>query len=142
MRRQYLTRADETRRVKAALKEAGINALVTHGRGTAWGWLEINIGAGQDFGEHDSNELHGKSQCRRCVQLRTMEQEALQVAQEETGRHGEWDGQILILTQDHWNQSKRCSVPITQPWWEQYHPLHWRVPTEAQLRIIVHPTKG
>ena len=34
----------ETQAMKEALKKAWIEAEVKHGRGTAWGWLEINIG--------------------------------------------------------------------------------------------------
>ncbi len=33
----------ETQAMKEALKKAWIEAEVKHGRGTAWGWLEINI---------------------------------------------------------------------------------------------------
>ncbi len=36
---------EETKAVKKALADAGIKAKVTHGRGTAWGWLHINIGS-------------------------------------------------------------------------------------------------
>lgn len=36
---------EETKAVKKAIADAGIDAKVTHGKGTAWGWLHINIGS-------------------------------------------------------------------------------------------------
>jgi hypothetical protein len=47
-----MDRKEETKIVKAALAAAGINARIDHGKGTVWGWLHVNIGAGQQFGEH------------------------------------------------------------------------------------------
>jgi hypothetical protein len=41
--RKFPEHKSETKAVKEALKKAGIEAEVKHGRGTAWGWLEINI---------------------------------------------------------------------------------------------------
>lgn len=79
---------EETKAVKKALADAGIKAKVTHGRGTAWGWLHINIGSpkernGEPFDEEEQ-ALHRK---------------VLKIAQETTGRHGEYDGEIVILAQ-------------------------------------------
>ncbi|HUW68552.1 MAG TPA: hypothetical protein VMW20_11025, partial [Candidatus Nanoarchaeia archaeon] len=42
--RNFPDHKSETKAVKEALKKAGIEAEVKHGRGNAWGWLEINIG--------------------------------------------------------------------------------------------------
>jgi hypothetical protein len=71
---RFETRGQETKAVKEALQKAGINARVTHGKGTAWGWLQINIGAGQDFGEHEKGDRHTlcRSDCPRCVGIRSM----------------------------------------------------------------------
>lgn len=69
----------ETKAVKEALKKAGIEAKVKHGRGTAWGWLEINMGdpglwnglRQGPFGSQYTDvelALHYKVQdCKRCI---------------------------------------------------------------------------
>lgn len=86
---------EETKAVKKALADAGIKARVTHGRGTAWGWLHINIGSPKErngikpvqFGyEYTEEEL-------------SLHRKVLKIAQDTTGRHGEYDGEIIILTQ-------------------------------------------
>jgi len=69
-----MTRREETKAVKDALKAAGINARVTHGTGTAWGWLEIHIERGM------GHAYAG----------------IIKTAQTVTGRHGEHDGNINI----------------------------------------------
>lgn len=124
--RNHSTHKEETKVVRQALKKAGINAKVGHGRGTAWGWLHINIGSGQQFGEHthDDSKLGWQvNNCRRCRELRRMSKTAEKLAQQVTGRHGEWRGEINISTSDHWNQSKKCSEPITHPNWVEERPV-------------------
>ncbi|MFA5176633.1 MAG: hypothetical protein WC440_00610 [Candidatus Omnitrophota bacterium] len=93
--RNFDTHREETKAVKAALNAAGINCVVKHRTGTAWGWLEINIGKDADA------ELRKKT---------------LDIALEATGRHGDYNGEILILTQDHWDQERGQSIPIIQPY--------------------------
>lgn len=118
--RKHETHKEETAAVKVALAAAGISARVGHGTGTAWGWLEINIGAGQQFGEHQKdNHVNGfcYQDCVRCVNLRAMSKKALEVAREVTGRHGEYDGEINIHAQDHWTD-KKGSIPIEHPNWQ------------------------
>lgn len=112
-------RATETKKVKEYLRAHGINALVKHGRGTAWGWLEINIGAGQDFGAHDreADGVRCRPGCARCENLRVMSRYALALVCRSTNRHGDYDGKTLLLTQDHWNVRKNASEPIPQPDW-------------------------
>jgi hypothetical protein len=118
--RKHETHKEETAAVKAALKAAGINAKVGHGRGTAWGWLEINIGKGQQFGEHERERPMDWCglDCVRCQEMKRMEAKVREVVAEVTGRHGEYHGEVLILTQDHWTD-KRGSEPIEHPEWEQ-----------------------
>ncbi len=72
-----MDRREETRAVKAALKKAGITASVGHGKGTAWGWLHIrpNNYQGHIFG---------------------VSRQIIKIAQEVTGRHGEYDGCINV----------------------------------------------
>lgn len=36
-------RKAETKSVKAALKAAGFDVRVGHGRGTVWGWLDVSV---------------------------------------------------------------------------------------------------
>jgi hypothetical protein len=77
--RRHKSHREETKAVKQALAQAGIRVKqVSHGRGTAWSWLEINLGAKAP---------------------RELQEKALRIAQDVTGRHGEYHGEILILTQ-------------------------------------------
>lgn len=86
---------EETKAVKKALTDAGIKAKVSHDRGTAWSWLRINIGDPKErnglkpepFGYQYTEEevaLHSK---------------VLKIVQDITGRHGEYDGEIIIIAQ-------------------------------------------
>lgn len=86
---------EETKAVKKALADAGIKAKVTHGRGTAWGWLHINIGS--------PKERNGIKPAPFDYQYTEEElflhRKVLKIAQETTGRHGEYEGEIVILAQ-------------------------------------------
>lgn len=115
------TRRDETKLVKEALAEAGINAKVSHNRGTAYGWLDINIGSGQQWGEHkraNPQDRCDPTDCKRCANSKAMQEKAIAVTQRVTGRHGNYDGNISLLTQDHWNDRLNRSEPITHPDWQ------------------------
>ena len=68
-----MERRQETKEVKTALAQAGIKAKVGHGKGTAGGWLYITL------------DVVGKRQ------------EAIDIAQLITGRHGEYDGCINVF---------------------------------------------
>ena len=93
--RNQANHKEETKAVKKALADAGINAKVTHGRGTAWGWLHINIG--------DAKQRNGVKQESFGYQYTEEElafhRKVLKIAQETTGRHGEYEGKIIILAQ-------------------------------------------
>ena len=81
--RNHRTDAEETRAVKAALKERGIPVKwIKHGRGTASGWLKINLGANAK------------------ADYRSLRAQVLAIVKQVTGRRGEYDGEILILAQD------------------------------------------
>ena len=113
-------RKAETKAVREALAKVGIDARVGHGRGTAWGWLEVNVGAGQQFGEHEDPDrtLRCSSDCLRCHGLKALTDTAMRIVLEVTGRGGHgyngW-GDISLSTQDEWNQKKKCRVEITHP---------------------------
>lgn len=86
---------EETKAVKKALASAGIDAKVTHGTGTAWGWLHVNIG---------SPKLRGGFKPEPNDHQYTDEEDALhkkvlKIVQEITGRHGDYDGEIIIRAQ-------------------------------------------
>lgn len=104
-----MTAQQETKAVKAALREAGIAAAVDHGKGTAALWLHINIGGGQQFGEHDKDAAGFCTpyRCRRCAPMLAIQAESLQIAQQVTGRHGEYQGRINVLMQGPIDQPTR-----------------------------------
>ena len=80
--RNHTNNREETKAVKAALIAANVPFVtVRHGRGTASSWLEINLGRH----EFDTvTALRGR---------------AIKVAQDATGRHGDYNGNILVLAQ-------------------------------------------
>lgn len=72
-------RRQETTAVKRALLEAGIPVRrVIHGRGTAWGWLDIYLEHGACRDQYETGR------------------EAIRIAQEVTGRSGDYDGRINV----------------------------------------------
>lgn len=108
--RNFENHTEETKAVKAALKAAGINADVGHGKGTAWAWLEINVGK-SPHKPHDPRD----PSCSFCDRRHNeLVKNVIRIAQEVTGRHGDNGGQILVLTQDGWSKSQKKSYPIEQ----------------------------
>jgi len=90
-----MERKAETKAVKNALKAIGINAKVSHHRGTAWGWLEINIG---DARHRNGIEPDGH---RFTLEEQALHEKVIKLALEVTGRsRNEYDGNISLLTQD------------------------------------------
>ena len=96
----------ETRAVKDALLKVGIKARVGHGHGTAWGWLHVYVGSNpyphlcKRHGDgHFSDSCCSPEDCLACKWYGTIPTQALKTAMEVTGRHGEYDGRINILTQ-------------------------------------------
>ena len=93
--RKQANHREETKAVKKALADVGIDAKVTHGRGTAWGWLHINIG--------DPRHRNGLKPAPFDRQYNEEElalhSKVLKIVQETTGRHGEYEGEIIILAQ-------------------------------------------
>ncbi len=108
--RHFENHAEETKAVKAALKAAGINAEVGHGKGTAWAWLEINVGKSP----HKPHDPRNPS-CGFCDRRNEIVSNVIRIAQEVTGRHGDYDGEIIVLTQDGWSKSQKKSYSIEQP---------------------------
>lgn len=109
-----MERKQETKIVKAELAKYGINTKVCHGTGTAWSWLEINIGSGQQFGEeHIVDEHRTHRACPRCKAANLISQFAEKITQQVTGRHGDYGGRISRLTQDYENKTTKRSEPIS-----------------------------
>lgn len=96
-----MDRTQETKAVKGALKSAGIKARVTHGHGTAWGWLHIYVGENPypHLCAHSLNGGVSSEDCLACAWYRSVPRDALKIALEVTGRRGEYDGRINVLTQ-------------------------------------------
>ena len=93
-----MERRKETKAVKGALKDVGIKSRVTHGTGTAWGWIEVNIGSpAQRNGYMDHPSGRGQQYTPEESELQNR---VLKIVQEVTGRHGEYSGNILILSQE------------------------------------------
>jgi len=101
--RKQESHGEETKAVKAALITAGFDVLkVGHGKGTAWGWLHITLAKPLELGceEHGSYGNYNQSNCSGCrtftESMRDLDRKAVQLAQEVTGRHGEYDGNINV----------------------------------------------
>ena len=114
--RKHETHREETKAVKAALDKAGITAEIGHGRGTSWSWLKINVGDGQQFGEHqrEAGESYCPANCPRCESQRDLHQKTLRIAKEVTGRSGDYDGEIQVQSQSGWCQKCRTSYAIQE----------------------------
>ena len=113
----------ETKTVRQALAKAGINARVGHGTGTAWGWLEINVGSPNQF-THPHEDYCDCAQCLAAnSKIFEIGQQARAIAAQVTGRTGEYHGQISILTQKHWNAGRKCDEEIVQPAPDDYDQL-------------------
>ena len=95
----------ETRAVKEALKKAGIEAEVKHGRGAAWGWLEINIG---DPGMRNGLK-QGPFGSQYTEEELALHDTVLKIAKDITGRRGDYNGEILVLAQG-WRTKSRPEV--------------------------------
>ena len=81
--RNHKSHREETQAVKQALTEAGIKfKSVGHGKGTAWAWLEINLGPIPE------------------KQYTALVNQTILATQAITGRHGDHHGDIMVLTQD------------------------------------------
>ena len=70
----------ETKATKDALRKAGIKARVSHGTGTAWGWLNI----------------YPISYPPTLNDWQTRQRAIITIAQRVTGRRGDYDGEILV----------------------------------------------
>jgi len=57
---EYLTNKEETKLVKSALKTAGYNARVGHGKGTAYGWIKVSIKGPETWEEFHKSGEYGK----------------------------------------------------------------------------------
>ncbi len=91
-----MDRRQETKIVKKALKEAGIKASVSHGKGTGGGWIEVNVG---DPKERDGIEK-GPGGRDRYTNIETeLHETVIKIIQDITGRHGKYNGNISILAQ-------------------------------------------
>jgi hypothetical protein len=106
-------RKNETKEVKAALAAAGIKAQVTHGKGTAWGWLHVraifpdvphrsilNTGEAVTLSVAERGRLEYYAQCtghcEGCEATRQLDNRIKCIVHETTGRHGEYDGRVTI----------------------------------------------
>lgn len=91
--------------MKEAPKKAGIEAEVKHGRGTAWGWLEINIG--------DPRLRNGLKQgpfgSQYTDEERVLHDTVLKIAKDITSRRGDYNCEILELLQG-WRTKSRTEV--------------------------------
>lgn len=97
-----ISRAQETKIVKAALKAAGFDKeneiRVTHGHGTGWGWLDVSATIAHDpdctcFIHPWGVRKTGES-CK--IKWRKIHNALRDIAMRATGRHGDYDGRIGI----------------------------------------------
>lgn len=118
--KNHATKRAETTAVVRALQAAGIMGHVKHGRGTDSMWLEVNIGSGQQWGEHQRADKFESCDldCRRCCNLRAMERATEAIVSDVTGRTGE-RARVSVLTQDRFDRKLGRSVPIEHPDWKE-----------------------
>ena len=89
---------EETKIVKTALKQAGIDARVKHGRGTGYGWLEVHLDYKPTL-EHDRDKYgwdHCAGNCERCRDYRETMSRIISITQSVTGRNGDYSGRINV----------------------------------------------
>ena len=93
--RNQPTHLAETKAVKEALVKAGYSGVkVGHGTGTAWGWLRLKVQVTTPAGCF----CHTLDTGRRCIPCQAVHRTAydttIRIAQQVTGRHGDYDGRI------------------------------------------------
>lgn len=97
-----MDRKQETKIVKKALRQAGFGKeneiTVKHGTGTAYGWLDIGADIAHDPDCTCYLEPWGVRKTGPKCQTKWHEihDTLIKVAQQATGRHGDWDGRIGI----------------------------------------------
>ena len=96
-----LERKEETKIVKGALAKLGYQDIkVTHGRGTAWGWLTVEVSVNKPAGcDCDMSNPHRLPYyCSICSDtLHTNRVEITDILLETTGRRrGDYDGNTLV----------------------------------------------
>lgn len=100
--RNHATHREESRAVKDALIKSGYkNCQVGHGRGTAWGWLEIKASTPKPencyCGSEEYLRIHRVGRCNACQDEWSKHYRAIiNIAHSVTGRHGEYDGEISV----------------------------------------------
>ena len=97
-----MTRQGETAAVKRALIAAGFdknNIRVSHGNGTAWGWLKIfaDIRRANDCTCGQPDQYGRREICDACrLKWREINNRMTEVTKQTTGRHGDHDGRISL----------------------------------------------
>lgn len=98
-----MTKNEETKAVKAALKNAGFDVLrVGHGRGTSSWWLEIELARPLEVAceVHGSQHTWDRQDCKACqdfaAHMRELDRKAVVLTQQVTGRHGDYDGRMSV----------------------------------------------
>lgn len=96
-----MNRNEETTAVKRAIKAAGIgveNVRVSHGKGTAWGWLTVSGDIRHAPG--CTCVIRPDAPTERCLMCRDLWRDAdrriIAVALLTTGRRGDYDGRIGV----------------------------------------------
>lgn len=67
MRKQFTSRRAETNEVKKALAAADINAVVSQGKGTAYSWINVNIGSGSQWANTSATLIDRFAQAIACA---------------------------------------------------------------------------
>ena len=94
-----MERLQETKAVKDALTRHGFKVRVKHGRGTGWGWLAIYVDLPpviHDREKYGWPHCSGNSEC--CLKWRETYDRIVSIAQQVTGRNGEYGGRINVHT--------------------------------------------
>ena len=94
-----MERRQETKIVKAALKNAGLSdCRVHHGTGTAWGWLDVHSEIKHHpecaCTKHSYGTQETSDKCRD--HWKRKHDALLDTVLKATGRHGEYDGNVNV----------------------------------------------
>ena len=92
MAKNDMSRREETSAVKKALKKEGIKVLaVRHGKGTGWGWIEVDVEHLKGMSKHDARGgVHYHEEEEK------YHKKVKKIVEKATGRSSGKEGKVLV----------------------------------------------